>query len=308
MYPYRGLLITAFGPKQIKAIRESMIVEGLAISTINQCVNNIRQIMKWGVEELVPVNVYQALRCVSGLRAGYTDAKECTPVLPVDEKIVKATLPFLPPLVREMVKLHMCVGCRPSEICNLRVRNIDTSQTPWRVELTEHKNQKRGKNRVMYFGPKARLIVGPLISEMTPDDFVFSPRESQRIRNESRSRKVPINQGNRKLYSSFTRSGRAMQRGPGDAYTKDSYNRAVQRACRKAFPAPSGLSAIEVEAWHKEHNWTPGQIRHTVGTSVRQTEGIELSSLVLGHANIRTTEIYAEKNWQSLRAFMETSG
>ena len=42
--------------------------------------------------------------------------------------------------------------------------------------------------------------------------------------------------------------------------------------------------------------WSAGQLRHTVGTAVRAAFGIEAASTILGHANLNTSEIYAEKN------------
>jgi hypothetical protein len=68
---------------------------------------------KWGVEnELVPVEVYQALRAVSGLAKGRSKARETEPVRPVPEEIVEATLPHLNPVVRAMVQFQHPTGWR----------------------------------------------------------------------------------------------------------------------------------------------------------------------------------------------------
>lgn len=58
---------------------------------------------KWAAgEELIPAGIAQALTMVAGLRRGRTEARETSPVLPVEENVVDATLPFLP---------NLSVGC-----------------------------------------------------------------------------------------------------------------------------------------------------------------------------------------------------
>jgi integrase len=57
-----------------------------------------------------------------------------------------------------------------------------------------------------------------------------------------------------------------------------SYYRAIQRINEK----------------HHLAAWFPNQIRHSAATRLRREAGIETARVVLGHANIRTTEIYAE--------------
>ena len=75
-------------------------------------------------------------------------------------------------------------------------------------------------------------------------------------------------------------------RGPGrkprEHYSKDSFNRAIRRACDRAkIPA-----------------WQPNQLRHAAGTEARKRFGLEAAQLLLGHAKADVTEIYAEVNVQ----------
>jgi integrase len=54
----------------------------------------------------------------------------------------------------------------------------------------------------------------------------------------------------------------------------------VSRACRRAgIPARS-----------------PRQLRHTRATLIRQVYGLEAAKAVLGHADTKVTEIYAERD------------
>lgn len=63
-------------------------------------------------------------------------------------------------------------------------------------------------------------------------------------------------------------------------YRVDSYRRAIARACDVA----------------KVARWAPNQLRHAAGTEFRRQFGIEVASVLLGHSNLRTSEIYAASN------------
>jgi integrase len=56
------------------------------------------------------------------------------------------------------------------------------------------------------------------------------------------------------------------------------YRRAISRACALAG----------VPEWH------PHQLRHTAATELRRAYGVEATRIVLGHASLDATEIYAE--------------
>ena len=78
---------------------------------------------------------------------------------------------------------------------------------------------------------------------------------------------------------------------PGKRYTRHSYRTAVQRACRRA--------GIPV--------WSPRQLRHTRATLIRQAYGLEAAKAVLGHADTKITEIYAERDLGlAMRVMAET--
>jgi site-specific recombinase XerD len=42
--------------------------------------------------------------------------------------------------------------------------------------------------------------------------------------------------------------------------------------------------------------FAPNQIRHAAATRIRRQFGLEAAQVILGHSNMNTTEIYAEKN------------
>jgi site-specific recombinase XerD len=47
-------------------------------------------------------------------------------------------------------------------------------------------------------------------------------------------------------------------------------------------------------SWRREHRWHPHQLRHNTTTNLRREHGVELARIILGHANVLATQIYAE--------------
>ena len=91
-----------FGPRCLHAIQEKLVSEGKARTHINGLCGVIRRAFKWAVsQELIPVQVHQALTTVPGLKKGRTAAREPSPVLPVSDEVLAGTLPHLPPVVAD---------------------------------------------------------------------------------------------------------------------------------------------------------------------------------------------------------------
>ena len=99
---------------------------------VNKLMPIVTRCFKWGAgEELIPASVYHSLTAVEGLRKGRTTAREPAPILPVEETLVDATLPHLPPIVADMVRFQRFTGCRPGEVCQLRPMDLDRSGEVW---------------------------------------------------------------------------------------------------------------------------------------------------------------------------------
>jgi integrase len=216
---------------------------------------------KWlAAEELIPAEVYRALTVVTGLRRGESEARETDPILPVSDATVDLTLPHLPEILADMVRLQRLTGMRPVEVCILRPCDIDRTGDVWLYRPATHKNQHRGKERVIFIGAKAQEV---LLRYLARDSkaYCFSPRESEA------KRRIP--------------RGRAYSpRDFADRYHSGVYRRAVHRACKKAGVA----------------QWCPNQLRHAAATQVRKEFGLEAAQIVLGHSKADVTQIYAERD------------
>jgi integrase len=306
-----------FGPLALEAVRNAMIAERWVRSSINKHCNRIRHVFKWAASrEMISAAVPAALATLAGLRQGRSEAREGKRVLPVSDVTVDATLPFLSPVVANMVKLQRLTGARPGEICSMRTGDIDRTGDVWIYKPRQHKNQYRGHQREIYVGPRAQEILRPLL-KLDPDAFIFSPKEAERQRREKlhAARKTPAGYGN----TIGSNRKRRPQQEPGARYDTVAYNSAVSRACELAFPPPlplglkSGESyrrwhrrltpkqTAELREWNRKHRWHVHQLRHSAATAVRAQFGLEAAAHVLGHASLDAAQIYAERSSEGAR-------
>lgn len=77
-----------------------------------------------------------------------------------------------------------------------------------------------------------------------------------------------------------------------DRYDRDSYRRAIRRACERTG----------IPKWH------PHQLRHNYATMIRREYGIEASRNLLGHRSVDVTEIYAEIDRDKAREIVSKIG
>jgi integrase len=293
-----------FGPKALKIVRESMIQEGLSRRYINESINRIRRMFKWGVaEELIPAPVHQALATVPGLRRGRSAARETDKILPVSDEIVEATLPHLGTVVQAMIRLQRLTGMRPAEVCILRPKDIDRSGEIWIYTPSRHKTEHADKQRAVPLGPNSQRILTPYLKR-DDDDYCFRPCDSERKRRAKlhARRKTPLQQGNRP----GTKCAASPLRKAGECYTTASFRRAIHRACDKAFPHPElakeNLSKLDehqcqvLREWQSQNRWSPNQLRHASATEIRHKYGLEAAQVVLGHSQANVTQVYAARD------------
>jgi integrase len=316
-----------FGPLALKAFREKLIESGRARTYINNMVGKIKQVFRWGVaEELIPADVYNSLTHLTGLAVGRSKARESAPILPVDVGTVNDTLPHLPRIVADMVRLQLLTGARPGEVCSMRPCDVTRGTSGvWIYRPSSHKTEYRGRERRIFIGPEGQAILTQYLNRDS-DSFCFSPLEAEAERNETRraNRKSPMtpSQAVRKPKGRPIRS----------CYKKDSYNRAVTRACEIACGMPDELRDVyrnvarlkdlalaertamkarlnhEAAEWRRKHCWSPNQLRHSRATAIRELYGIEAAQTVLGHADQKTTLIYAERDFEMAARIMKEIG
>jgi site-specific recombinase XerD len=266
----------SFGVWEFEAYRNHWITKGSSRGYINkQCRRILDMVQWWVVQKFVDATVIVELRCVKPIQAGEYDCPDAKQIEPVADKIVEATIKHLPKVLVDMVRLHQLLGCRPGEICSFTPSLVNTSSDVWTIELTKHKNAWRKQKRVIYVGPKAQKILGPYLKR-DKNAYCFSPREAMQQRLEVRESERTTAKccGNRRGTNRVANPKLSI----GDCYNAGSYGHAIAYACKKA----------EVP------KWSPNQLRHAAATRLRDLEGIESASVILGHKHLPTTEIYAE--------------
>jgi integrase len=234
---YSELPIDDFSPLKFKPVRQQMIEKEWSRKLINQQCGRIKRMFKFLVsEELCSPTVFEGLRAVAGLQQGRTEARETEPVTPVTQDQIDAVLPRVTPTVAAMIQFQLLTGCRPGEVCSLRLSEIDRTSEIWVFSPSRHKLSWRGKRRTILIGPKAQELLKPYLENRDPEAFVFSPREAKDAFQQSRASK----RKSKRQPSQLKRKRKARpRRQPGDRYTTHSYGQAIEKACKKAgVPRP----------------------------------------------------------------------
>ena len=269
---------------------DQVITYNRSMKTVNDRLVIIKEAFAWAREHgKVPRSVLLDLQTVSRLRAGRSAAKDSQPVLPIAWDVVEATMQHCTPTIRTMIELNYLMGARPGEICIMRGRDLDMTGDIWIYSPSEFKLEHLELPRRIAIGPKARKLIEPYLHPNMAA-YLFSPAvsvlERQQLRSESR--KTPIGHGN----GPGTNIQEDPQWYPGAHYTAESFRRAIHRACKRAGIEP----------------WNPNQLRHTHATEVRRLFGLEAASDALGHSNLSTTEIYAEKSLERAKEIARKVG
>ncbi|HMO84825.1 MAG TPA: site-specific integrase [Lacipirellulaceae bacterium] len=293
-----------FGPLQLKALRQRYVDLGWSRTYVNQNTRRIIRMFRWAVGEgLLYPTTAQALAMVPGLRRHRTTARETEPVRPVEDAVVEATLPHLPPIVADMVRIQRLTGCRPGEVCLLRPGDVDASGDVWLYRPHRHKTAHHGRDRVILIGPQAQAILRPYL-DRAPKTYCFRPCDSMahHLAQRSAARTTPLSCGNRP----GSNRRRRPRKQPGEAYSVDSYRRAIARGCDLAFPHPqlgrtrrtvvTANERVELQRWQSARRWAPNQLRHAAATQVRREFGLEAAQVVLGHSTAEITQVYAERD------------
>ena len=108
------MLAKEFGPKAYQQMRLAMIEAGWCRRYIRDQCQRVKRLIGWGViEEILPTDAKHALDAVPGLTAGEFGVRETSEVPPVPDDVIEATLPYLKPIVGDMVRVQRLTAMRP---------------------------------------------------------------------------------------------------------------------------------------------------------------------------------------------------
>jgi len=272
--------------------------ERMSERTVNGRLSAIKAAAVWAASEkgTIPGAKAAEFKLVGPLRGGRT-ATRSDPVEAVSDEVVDATLPHLPSVVADMVRLQRLTGMRPSEVCNLSWGQITEDKEVWVYRPPDHKTEHLQKTRLVLLGPKAQAILANYAHRKGLAS-IFSPQAAFTEAAVKAGRKPPVHTG-----------------AIADVYGRDSYRRAVYRGTEKAFALPPEFvwkrtddaearraKAKGRQAWRARHLWHPNQLRHAHATQVRATSGLQAAAAALGHSSMETTLIYAERDYALARS------
>jgi integrase len=287
---YGRTLSKCFSPNDLETVQQAMISPKLARKTINGRISRIKRMFRWASKKgLVPPTTYHGLLAVEGLKRCRSTARETKSVTIVPDKVIQDTLPHLNIHVRAMVQIQELTGMRPQEIRNMRTGDIDMIGEVWIYQPWTHKNEHHGQVRQIAIGPKAQDLLKPFLKSTEPFSYIFAPIDAVKtVRAERAQRRK-----SKRTPSQLARKPKSCpKRQPRNQYDKNSYARAIFRAC--------------VEA--KVSHWHPHQLRHNCATKVRRLYGLDGAMAVLGHKIGIVTEIYAERDFQKAIEIMREIG
>lgn len=142
---YESLPLVDFGPKKLIQVRRYFIQKNLVRREVNKRVYWIKNAVRWAVaQELIPGEVIHRLDAVDELRRGKEGVRESAKVRPVDEALINATLPFMPPEIAVMVETQFLTGARSGEVCIMRSSDIDMSKDVCVYKPQHHKTEDLG--------------------------------------------------------------------------------------------------------------------------------------------------------------------
>lgn len=264
---YGKTLAADFGPRKLNAVRQILLDRGLRQNTLNHHLGHIKQAFRRACAlESIPPGIWEGLNSLPPLRRG--EAKPPREVLPVSPEHILAVRPFVSASVWAAIEVLRLTAARPGEILPLCAADIDRSGQIWEYRPKEHKTAHHGRSRVIFFGPEAQAVLKPFVLRRRADEPLFSPHDRiEELSAAAETHRRPNQKPN----------PRQTDRVLGDCYTPMTFARAIARACSAA-----GIPL-----------WTPYRLRHTAATEIRKRFGLEAAQSVLGHANAKTTEIYA---------------
>ncbi|MDO4583934.1 MAG: site-specific integrase [Planctomycetia bacterium] len=250
--------LAEFGPLAMARCRQCWVERDLTRNYVNKLTGWVVRMFAWGVsQEMVPYEVVARLQTLEPLKLG--EARDNPPREDVKNEDVVRTLPFLTPIVRDMVILQRISGMRPSELFRMTLEQFTRrDEDVWVYQPFQHKTKRHSKTRVIAFGRFEIAILHKYAVETEPTRVFFSPRTAWEQRGWHLG-------GNR----------------AAETFTRDTYNAAVQRAIKQANANGECVA-----------RWTPYQLRHAAATFISLLLDEAAASTALGHATPHITRLY----------------
>lgn len=163
---FRHLPASEFDAQKLEEARDEMVRANLCKNVVNRRIVRVRTAWRW-LERRghAPKGSWAGLLALEPLGAADRTARRTEPVRPAEWAVVQAVLPHLTEPAKGLLLLLWHTGARPSELFALEGRQISRSGEVWLFRPERHKCAWRGQERVILFGPEARLLLQSRIDE-----------------------------------------------------------------------------------------------------------------------------------------------
>ena len=250
---------------------------------VNCLMKHFKKILVWGINHGLLSPIYrESIRLFPGITSykprGLPDRP---PRESVRDSDVLATLPFLPPIIADMVKIQRAACLRPSEVCSLLVGDIIFNDSGMAfVSKAKNKIARKGVRRQIAFGNAEQAILHKYCDGRNPDEYVFSMRQYAAWQHAQKraNRKTPMtpSQRQRDKDNKKTRFDRYRE-----DITSNLYSRVIRRAVQQAIKENPDVKP-----------WTPYQLRHAAYSALSAQYGVDIASKVAGHLSPNMARIY----------------
>ena len=285
---YGDAAVDDFKPRSLKLVRSEMIQSRrFCRNVINAYTRRIVSLFHWGVsEELVNPNTHLALKAVKSLPKGYPGTYDNPEREEVPDEVIKRTLPFLAPTVAAMVQVQRLTGMRPSEVCKMRVGDIDKTRDAelWYYVPESHKTEEYIGKKAIPLGKPEQDLITPYLVGKKPNEAVFNPQTAMEERN-------AIKRANRKTKRTPSQQARdeARAKNPkqyNETYDENSYRKAIEYGIKR------GNKVLPEE--EKIPHWYPYLLRHSAATMTELEIGLDESQALLAHKTADMTRRYSK--------------
>ena len=276
---YEDTNAAAFDINCLRIVRNVWIQNGYVRQKINERTMVVKGMFRWGASyKIVPASVWHELQTLLPIKKGEYNLPESRERQTVSLTDIEKTLAELSPILRAMVIIHLATAARPTEICEMRIENINRqSKDLWEVKLNHHKMDYRenAKPKILFLAKPEIDVLLPLIGQRT-EGYIFRPIDAILYDKQRRANGVVH------VKKQPSRAARDAERAEnpklkvGECYDFTAYRKAIYRACDRAGVA----------------RWFPYQLRHTGVTLIGLEHGMAAAQHTAGHKDSRVTERY----------------
>jgi len=241
-------------------------------SYVNRIMKHFKRVLVWGVNNgFISPMFRESIRLFPGITAANSRGLPDRPKRDsVSDSDVLATLPYLSPIVADMVRIQRSACLRPSEVCDLRVGDIIFSDSGTATaDRTKNKIARTGVHRQFAFGLAEQKILRKYCQGRAGEEYVFRLREHVEFTVES-SRRKPKKNADKKYLNRYS-----------ECFNSELYSKIVSRAVKRAIELNPDIQY-----------WTPYQLRHAAYSAISAQYGYDVASKVAGHLSPNLARVY----------------